>query len=769
MSRRKVLRIAGAFVALLLLTAAIAPYLNAEPYGLRLKWSIERALNRRVELGKVRFSLWMGPRFSVNSVTIYEDPAIGIEPIVYVQEPGSIEVVPSILALLRGKFEIGSIHLDGASINLAKTGPGAEAGRWNFASLVSTSTMRTIPAIHVRNSRINFKFGETKSVFYLTNTDFDLAPSGLRAWRVYCAAMPARTDRSAQGLGSFAMSGRWYRDPDRVDLDLELNPASLGELTALLRGQAGMVHGSIDSQLHLGGTLDNIGIQGRVNIDDVHRWDLIAPHGQGWPLDIRGRLNLLTQQIELQTSSVANAVPPLSVRFRATDYLAQPHWAVSLSLNHFPVAPLMELATHMGAQFPAGLKLAATIDGAVSYSGDGQMRGGVAFLDTSLTTPDSPPVRFEKAFVVLDHSTVRLSPATVRTVDQDEAQIEAEYSLESGSLDLSIHTDGMKVQSLRSQVALAAVPWFEQVKSGDWRGQLRYRHSPEESGWTGRLELSEVQIDIPGFAGPLQFDAARAQIDGARVVLDRMQGKTGKVEFTGEYRYEPGAPRPHKVRLRAPSLDAAALEAALLPTLRRSSGLIARALGRRAPVPDWLKQWSVEGTVQIDDLVIAGTHVENARARLTWDVARGELDAIQAKFEGALLTGKLGINLRGERPVYELSAKVKGLNWQSGKLDAEGRIETSGTGAELMANLASKGTFTGTALDFGTTAPWRTVSGTYILSPRGRLSDVNLRTEDENYTGRGSTQDDGRLLIFLNNGTREVRMTGTLAKLKLEQ
>src|SRR5262249_11192060 len=168
---------------------------------------------------------------------------------------------PRIRSLLMGKFVIGSIWLDSASINFTKTGPGSEPGRWNFAPLVSPSMMRTIPAIHVRNSRVNFKFGETKSVFYLTNADFDFAPSGLRAWKVYCAAMPARTDRSAQGLGSLVIGGRWYRDPDRVDLNLELNPVGLGELTALLRGHAGMVHGSISARLHLGGRLDNIGIE----------------------------------------------------------------------------------------------------------------------------------------------------------------------------------------------------------------------------------------------------------------------------------------------------------------------------------------------------------------------------------------------------------------------------------------------------------------------------------------------------------------------------
>ena len=51
--------------------------------------------------------------------------------------------------------------------------------------------------------------------------------------------------------------------------------------------------------------------------------------------------------------------------------------------------------------------------------------------------------------------------------------------------------------------------------------------------------------------------------------------------------------------------------------------------------------------------------------------------------------------------------------------------------------------------------------------PRLRLTALNLRTEDETYTGRGATQDDGRLIILLTNGAREMRMSGTLAKLKV--
>jgi hypothetical protein len=87
--------------------------------------------------------------------------------------------------------------------------------------------------------------------------------------------------------------------------------------------------------------------------------------------------------------------------------------------------------------------------------------------------------------------------------------------------------------------------------------------------------------------------------------------------------------------------------------------------------------------------------------------------------------------------------------------------------------LKSEGTFIGTALDFGAFAPLRSASGSYSLNgtaafPRLRLTDLRLHTDDEVYTGRGATQDDGHLLIVLTNGAREMRMTGTLATLKVD-
>ena len=766
-------KVIGVLLVTLLIAGVVAPFFTADWFGQRLQTSLGRSLGRRVEIGKVHFNLFKGPGFSVDSVTIYEDPAIGMEPVVYIQEPGSMEVAPSFWSLLRGRFVIASIRLDGASINLTKSGPASEWGRWNFASIVKPSVIRTAPAIHVRDSRIHFKFGDTKSVFYLTETDLDVSPSGSGGdWKITCSAKPARADRPAQGLGSFTLKGRWYAEPGSIDLDVEVDRAALGEVTALMSGQDAGVHGILSSRLHLAGPLNNMGITGRLDIGDVHRWDMLPGNSQGWRHEIRGRLDLIDQQIELHSTSAGNTALPLTVHFRATDYLSQPRWAVGLNWNRFPVAPIMELARHMGAQFPPKLQLTGTMDGAIGYTGQGSLQGALAFHDTALAIPDSPAVRFEQANIILENGHVRLSPALVRGGENDEARIEADYTLDTQTLDLAISTDAMKVQSLRAQAALAAVPFLEQITAGQWSGELRYHRTPDEAAWSGRLALADAAIAIPGLADTVLLNAAQAQIDGARVVLDRIDGQAGKLAFTGDYRYEPGVPRPHRLRLRAETWDAADLEAELMPTLRRSTNLFARALGRPM-VTDWLRQRNLEGTVQIRDLLLGGIHFENFRARLLWDVARVQLESIQAGLDRASLTGKLDVNLRGSRPNYRLTSKIKGMSWQSGKIDADSQLETFGTGMQLLTNATAEGTFSAAAIDVGTLPLLRSVTGGYNFSwwqagPRLLLTGLNLRTEDETYTGHGATQDDGRLVILLTNGAREMRMSGTLAKLKVE-
>jgi hypothetical protein len=143
--------------------------------------------------------------------------------------------VPRLTSMFGGHLEFASIRLDDAIINVVKTGGPSEPGRWNFEPLLNRSVIRAIPELHVRSGRINFKFGDTKSVFYLTNTDLDIAPPshGAATWSVDFTGEPARTDKPAHGFGEFIARGRWTQSgAGRLDLDVRLEKSEIGEIVA---------------------------------------------------------------------------------------------------------------------------------------------------------------------------------------------------------------------------------------------------------------------------------------------------------------------------------------------------------------------------------------------------------------------------------------------------------------------------------------------------------------------------------------------------------
>lgn len=782
MLRRHLTRYAVVCCGALLLAGAIAPYISARRFGEAIRAALQTALERKVEIGDVHFDLFTGPGFSIERVIIHDDPALSAEPVAYV---ASLEAVPRLLPLLRGRLELASIRLEDASINLAKSGPASETGRWNFERLLNRPLPRALPEIHIRSSRINFKFGDAKSVFYFMNTDLDISPPSRwrREWGIEFSGEPARTDRPARGFGSFRATGAWLRadaGEARLNLHVELARSNISDIIALLHGRPAGIHGSVSSRMYLAGPLRNVHIAGQVRIEDVHRWDVLPPSGEGWPLNLEGRLDLIGQRLELVSSSSGRQTVPLTVRFRASDYLYQPHWGLSVNWNRFPVEPLLAVARHMGAAIPPDLRITGSLEGAIGCEDGAKLQGELAFHDTAVAMPGSPSMRFEQARLLFDQGHAHLTPAVVHLSDEDHAQITADYHWDSQSFDLSVATDSMRVGVLKEEVALAAIPWLGQMEQGIWHGQLTYHCGPEKtpcmdnSGWEGRIQLTDARLPLPGIADPLELDSANVLIRGERIALARMRARAGDLALQGEYSYDPRLERPHRLRLMLPEADAAELERLLAPGLRRTRGLIARAFSwGKAPVPDWLRTRRLEGSVEIGSLAIAGQALRNLRSQLTWDGTRVKLDKLQAAWEESRLTGTLSVSLRGSTPTYLFAGRLSNAEWRSGTLDLEGVLETAGTGADLLGNMRSSGWFSGRDLELESPL-LRQVSGVFRFRwqapfPSLAFSDLQFPAGQEVYTGSGATQPDGRLLILLSSGEKEMRVTGTLARLQVDE
>src|SRR5579872_1261088 len=634
----------------LLVAGIVAPFTRADRYAEQIRRGLETALRRPVEFGDVHFKLFTGPGFSVSRLVIHEDPAFGREPFAYVE---SLEARPRLLALLAGKLEFASLRLENPSVNLTRveSGPGAA---WNFSELLRRTKFDVLPALQVRSGRINFKFGDIKSVFYVMDADLDVSPPSMAGadWHIEFSGEPARTDRPARGFGSFSAQGS-LRPANSLDLDFQLQKSAIDEMMSLVYGRDIGVHGFVSARAHPAGALSDLHINGAMSVEEIHRWDLLPQRGTAWPFEFEGRLNLPAERLEIASHSAVKEAPPLALKFRVADYLSHPHWGVGFNWNRFRVEPLLLLARHLGAPLPEGLKMEGSIDGAIGYSEQGRWQGQIAFQNAAVTIPGSSPVRFEQAAFLFDGSHVRLPLAVVRTATDDQAGLEAEYDMDTGALALSIATDSMPVAGLRSQASLAAVPILDQVQGGVWKGKLLYERLAGSDGrWSGGFQLENADIPLMGLAEPVRVETANARIEGSRLALEKIRATLGDLAAQADYHYEPGVARPHRLRISLAILDAAESERLMTPTLARHRGLIARALTfGRAPVPDWLADRRLEGTISVNALQLGGLGLQKLRARLIWNGTTLALADLKADLAKGAVAGDLTVDLRGSDPV----------------------------------------------------------------------------------------------------------------------
>jgi hypothetical protein len=763
------------WLGLVILVAAgvAAPYLHADRFGDRIRRALEQSLDRKVDIAAVRFNLFRGPGFTLRGVVIHDDPAVGAEPFAYVT---SIEARVRFSSLWRGRLEFASLRLEQPSVNLVK----AANGVWNFQPLLNQAVTARPPAITVSGGRLNFKLGGVKSVFYFSNADLELspprAPGG--AFQLEFSGEPSRTDRTARGFGNLRGRGSWRPGPanDVLRLDADLERSSLGELVALVHDHDIGVHGQVGGHASLRGSLSGLDLAGSLQLNDIHRWDQLPPYAAGGRLNFRGKLDLLAQKLDVETVPAAGSA--LAVRFRASNYLARPLWSVSLTMDHFPLQPLVDIARHMGTGLPESLTAEGSMLGAVTYSPETGVQGGVLLQEMAIGVPNAPSLRLQEARLTLDGNRVRLAPAVVAVGPAESARLELDYLIAAQRLDLRLSTNSMSIAALQTEggslPGLPLPPVLAALHDGNWSGWLRFRQSGALDPWSAAMQVRGARVSLPGLAQPLELQRAEIDLQGERIAMRMLEAKVGRTELHGEYRFNPKAARPHYVACRIPQLEASEFASLLSPTLLRPQSLLSRALRfGRVSVPDWLADRRVEGTVEIDSLVFAGETFEAASLRFFLDGPDLDVPRFQARVQGGQASGYFRASFGGALPSYMLSGSLEGAAWRGGSLSGEGEIQTSGAGDELYWNLSADGSFRAQGVTLGQDFQARALSGAWSLRwdrkrPRLELNNLRLAEGAEVLTGQGLALDTGQLRIDLAQGERRLRLAGSLDPIRLE-
>jgi AsmA family len=762
-------------IAVVIAVGFLAPHWRADRLRPPIQAALESALNRPVHIGSVHLNLFTGPGFTVDDVVIEDDPAAGIEPFAYVE---SMRARIGFASIFTGKLTFSSLRLDAPSVNLVKM----QSGPWNIQRLLDRTSQtnaahrHAVPDIQIREGRLNFKFGDTKSVFYISGADLDIYPNESGDVVVRFSGAPARSDRGWQAFGLLTARGMLRSGPggeDQLNMGLHLERTAISELVRLFNARDMGVHGFTVANARLAGPLSHLEIAGDLNITDIHRWDLMPPKGEGWTLNYRGLLNMRSHNLDVETIAAEGQVTPVSVKLRLADYLSTPKWAASFTFRDLPAASLVETARHMGAPFPEGVQVDGKVEGGIGYSNDYGLQGQLLLRNASVKSPHAVSAEFASAQVLFNNDQISFGPADVQLGNGQAAEIEGEYALDNSHAGLKITTRQLTIAEVQTSaervISAPPIPLLEKLRQGTWKGWIAFEWKEDHAGvWTGEYELQNAVMEVPGLAAPLRFSTASVEMKGGGIQISRIRAHAGTVKLEGDYRFDPGAGRPHRVRITIPELQLAELERLMLPTLQRREGFLARTFRlRKEALPKWLLEREVDGSIQVNNLLNGDSPIGEFRAHLVWDGPTILLSNVDCRLDTMRATGKMSVNVALAAPAYHLTGNVENLDYHNGQLDIDGDLETSGTAQDLLLNIRSKGTFEGRGIELGPETQVREITGAYRVAatggiPRLSLSNVVLSQGLDTFSGQGSSQPDGHIVLELTSGRRQVRLSGML-------
>jgi len=775
--RRAILIAIGAVVVF----GLVAPFLRADRLRPRIQAALEAALNRPVHItSPVHLSFFTGPGFTVDDVLIGDTPAAGAEPFAHVE---SLRARIRWTSLFTGKLAFSSLYLDSPSVNLVKIG----SGGWNIQPLLDRSSgmnaahPHNLPDIEIRDGRLNFKFDDTKSVFYISGADVDIYPNENGDVVIRFSGVPARTDRGSFGFGQLSARGmlRSTNGEDRLNLGIRMERTGILDIARLFNGRDMGIHGFVVANAHLEGPLSNIAITGDLNITDIHRWDLMPPRGEGWTLNYRGQLDMLAHRLDIETVVPEGQPEPVAIKLRLADYMTNPKWGANITFRDLPAASLVETARHMGAPFPAGVQVDGKVEGGIGYSNENGLQGQLALENAGMRFSQAVAAEFTSASVLIADGRMSFGPAEVRMENAQSAEIEASYAFDGSSTTLKIRARQLTIAEAESSaehiVSASPIPLLEELRQGTWKGWIAFeRHGDDPGIWSGEYDLQNAVVDIPGVAVPLRIQTASVVTNDSKIRLDRIRAKLGDTKLDGDYRYDPEAARPHRLRIHAQELQLADLEKLMLPTLRRNESFLARTFRlRKAAIPAWLLDRKAEGDVSVDRLLNGDTLAGVFHAHLVWDGASIALNNASCTLGEMRAAGEVAVDLTDRVPAYHLAGTIDNLDYRNGRLDVDGELDAGGIGSSLLLSVRSQGTFQGREIELSPETEVREITGEYRINslagiPRLTLNNLQVLQGGDTLTGQGASQTDGRIILDLTTGRKQVRLTGMLLPMRTE-
>jgi hypothetical protein len=715
----------------------------------RLTARLESVFGRSVEVGRYDFSLWGGPTLEAQSVTFGEDPRFGQE---YFLRADSLTVRLRWQSFFRGHMELGAIALQHPSLNLVRN----DVGDWNVAEWLPKSASATTPSfsapavrfgsIEVASGRINFKRGDEKLPFTLTDVNGYIEPDRSGRWTLNLEAVPARAAVLLQQAGTIRVSGHVGGTSSRLRpavLDLAWDGASLSDLLHLAHGYDFGVRGDLGLVVHAETEGDNWVLQSRAELRRLHRWDFAArPDNPAVNVNAKMILYPLASGLDITEATIE---APHSWA-RADAHFVWPSAAETelVPKNLLPTPAQFEITQ---SQLDLSDALAwirafhSNVGADVSLSGSASVHAGFSAWPLHLTSAAGAiananlsgsalpvPAHLSQAQFRYEHEMFSLLPATV-SYGATDGSFRVEAVAGAGQREFPVYRLSGNLAQVRDLVATAGALGWNISRGWDLAGPVRCdlhwqgARFPWQSQPIGTMEWGGEpgggSLLTPFLNQPVKQIRARAEwkpgmrhiaLSSADAFGARWNGTFDRYEDRRDERRDDrhgdAQTAEWQFALSTDALSLADLDRWLNPRWRQSFlDRMLPFLDSSSPANAVPENLRAEGRINIEDLALAPLAVHHLESDVKIGGRHIEVSRATAQFFGGTLEGSLDAQLTAT-PAYRLkldyarvdlaaltSAFATLAQLFAGSASGEFALDSSGaTRGDLVTSLECRGT-----------------------------------------------------------------------------
>jgi hypothetical protein len=658
---------------------------------------------------------------------------------------GEVAAPIRITSLVRGRLEIATLSATDTSINLVRD----SRGRWNLSALLERSSQipsaptakrplesrPAFPYLEATQARINFKIGQEKTPYALSNADVALWQESDNTWGARLRAQPVRTEFNLTDTGLVRVNATWQRSEHLNETPLQATVSwqkgQLGQITKLFSGRDRGWRGDVTLNVNLSGTPQALMVRSQITVDDFRRYDIAG-----------GNLRLATQcsarynndEREVYDLFCESPVGDGFARVRGNVGPFTPDlvYDLTLSADKVPLSRVVNLVRESKQGLPADVVATGNLDGDF-YARRDRGQPGEVWGEGSLSGARIAS-NGEKNEIVFGDVPLALVPGTQADANQNSgskttvaADKPSDPSLQLGPFPIVLNApqtknapaaesgDGTPTAAgwisrsgyhfqlrgettLRNAFRLArtlGIPSYRPAAQGSARVDLSLSGSWQGFGAPrvlGSAELRNVRAETHGFNQPVLISTALFALTADTVTLQKISAQTGSTHWNGSVTRarQCAAPCLFQFNLGADQLSAAELDEWFTSHPAKRPWYRLLSSNETADGPSPLMTMKASGNLRVGRLTLQhltamqlSAHLEMADAKVTLSAARARL--LEGTHEGKWTIDFSHVPLRYEGSGVLQNVSLSQLNalmnnnWSTGTADARFDLATSGT------------------------------------------------------------------------------------------